>query len=69
MSYQPKDHALPAALKSAELEAAEAAYCLRAFDLVTAPVGSRDWTLYWAGWHARSKLKNVPQVDLERGAA
>jgi hypothetical protein len=55
MDYHPKDHPLPAAQQSTELAAAEAKYCLTAFDLAAAPLGSRDWTLYWAGWHARSR--------------
>lgn len=55
MTFHPKDLPLPSALKSAELEAAEAKYCLTAFDLVAAPLGSRDWALYWRGWHDRSR--------------
>jgi hypothetical protein len=60
MTYHPKDHPLPSAQKSAELDAAEAKYCLTAFDLVAAPLGSREWTFYWAGWHARSRGPTEP---------
>lgn len=55
MSFHPKDHPLPTAQQSAELAAAEAKYCLTAFDLAAAPLGSRDWTIYWRGWHDRSR--------------
>jgi hypothetical protein len=36
-----------------ERAAAEQAYTMQAFDYATAPVGSRDWTLYWRGWWGR----------------
>lgn len=31
---------------------AEQAYTVTAFDYVNAPVGSRDWCLFWSGWQA-----------------
>lgn len=37
-----------------ERKAAEHEYSISAHDYVSNPVGSRDWTLYWAGWLARS---------------
>ena len=33
---------------------AEKAYSLTAFDYSAAPIGSRDWTIYWRGWWHRS---------------
>jgi len=46
----------------AERKAAEHEYSTTAFDYPSNPVGSRDWTLYWAGWLARStsELKEKP---------
>lgn len=38
----------------AERKAAEHEYITTSFNYPEAPVGSRDWTLYWAGWLARS---------------
>lgn len=37
-----------------ERKAAEQEYSCKAFDYAEAPIGSRDWTLYWAGWLDRS---------------
>ena len=56
MTYHPKDTPLLKAAVTAECAAAEAKYCLTAFELAAAPIGSRDWTLYWAGWLASSKF-------------
>lgn len=33
---------------------AEKVYSLTAFDYAAAPIGSRDWTIYWRGWWHRS---------------
>jgi hypothetical protein len=41
----------------AERKAAEHEYITTAFDYARDPLGSRDWTLYWAGWLARSTHK------------
>ena len=38
----------------AERKAAEHEYITTSFNYPEAPVGSRDWTIYWAGWLARS---------------
>ena len=37
-----------------ERAAAEFEYSVTAYNFPEAPIGSRDWTLYWAGWLARS---------------
>lgn len=37
-----------------ERKAAEQEYTITAFDYPEAPIGSRDWVLWWAGWLARS---------------
>ncbi|WP_278439512.1 hypothetical protein [Pseudomonas oryzihabitans] len=44
---------------------AEQAYVEGAFDYSAAPIGSRDWTLYWKGWQDRAALATQPAV---RGA-
>lgn len=36
-------------------KAAEQAYTVSAFDYPSAPVGSRDWCLFWKGWQAAEK--------------
>ena len=33
-------------------EAAEHQYTMNSQNYVDAPIGSRDWTLYWRGWQA-----------------
>lgn len=38
--------------KQSERSAAEQAYSVIAFDYAKAPVGSRDWCLFWNGWQA-----------------
>lgn len=45
---------------SASRADAECEYVYAAFDYAAAPIGSRDWTLFWEGWQARAKL-NTPQ--------
>lgn len=37
-----------------ERKAAEYEYSVFAHNYPDAPIGSRDWSLYWAGWLARS---------------
>lgn len=45
-----------------ERREAEQQYSIAAFNYPDAPIGSRDWTLYWAGWLARSTaFKEAPQ--------
>jgi Lar family restriction alleviation protein len=39
-----------------ERKHAEHEYTVTAFDYERNPVGAREWTLYWAGWLARSTL-------------
>lgn len=53
---QPKASDLPmnAPLSHDERTDAEQAYTLTAFDYNSAPVGSRDWTIYWRGWWHRA---------------
>ena len=43
-------------LMHAERADAEKAYSLTAFDYAAAPIGSRDWTIYWRGWWHRSLI-------------
>ena len=43
-----------------ERSTAEQAYVEDAFDYSAAPIGSRDWTLYWKGWQARAALATQP---------
>jgi hypothetical protein len=38
--------------RTPDRRAAEAAYIKTAFDYARAPVGSRDWVLFWQGWQA-----------------
>lgn len=47
-----------------ERKAAEHEYATTAFDYARNPIGSRDWTLYWAGWLARS-VTNKESSDAE----
>jgi hypothetical protein len=42
---------------------AEQAYTLTAFDYASAPIGSRDWTIYWRGWWHRAMAYASPQVQ------
>lgn len=53
-------HATPTAPASAqgdEREKAEAIYTARCFDYKSAPIGSRDWTLFFDGWlHGRASI-------------
>lgn len=35
-----------------ERQRAEQAYNAAAFDYVRAPIGSRDWAIFWQGWQA-----------------
>jgi hypothetical protein len=44
---------------SDERKAAEHEYACTAFDYPSAPVGSRDWTLFWKGWQAARALGPV----------
>jgi hypothetical protein len=44
---------------SDERKAAEHEYTCTAFDYPSAPVGSRDWTLFWKGWQAARALGPV----------
>lgn len=48
--------ATPAVEVPDERKAAEHAYVISAFDYAEAPVGSRDWTLFWSGWQKRAAL-------------
>lgn len=41
---------------------AEQAYSVTAFDYVSAPIGSRDWSLYWRGWSHRATCYAAPQA-------
>lgn len=51
------------AMRSIEQERKEAErqYIIPAFNYPEAPIGSRDWVLYWAGWLARSTAFKAPQ--------
>lgn len=56
-------HPSRAPVGAQERKAAEHAYITTAFDYASAPVGSRDWTLFWAGWQAaRSAAQGAVQV-------
>ena len=39
-----------------ERETAEREYTMRSFHYLDAPIGSRDWSLFWDGWLARASL-------------
>lgn len=59
-----------------ERKDAEQAYTVTAFDYQKAPVGSRDWALYWRGWWHRSLVygdttppAKVPEVEGRVGGA
>jgi hypothetical protein len=41
---------------SDERDEAESAYIALAFNYVEAPIGSRDWDLFWHGWKVRALL-------------
>ncbi len=43
---------LDALIDEQDRSAAEQAYTVSAFDYESAPVGSRDWMLFWKGWKA-----------------
>lgn len=45
-----------------ERKAAEQNYANTAFNYPEAPIGSRDWCLYWDGWQARAALATQPQA-------
>ena len=47
-------------LTADERKAAEHAYTVSAFDYEKAPVGSRDWTLFWSGWQKCAAQKAQP---------
>lgn len=43
-----------------ERKDAEQAYTITAFDYEAAPVGSRDWGIYWRGWWHRAICYTAP---------
>jgi len=45
-----------------ERKAAEHIYSITAFNYPEAPVGSRDWCLFWDGWQARATLTTTPSA-------
>lgn len=47
---------LNATLTHNECQDAEQAYTTTVFDYTAAPVGSRDWSLYWRGWWHRAHV-------------
>lgn len=49
-----------------ERKAAEHAYITTAFDYASAPVGSRDWGLFFDGWRARASQPATPAQDTQR---
>jgi len=49
----------PAAVPAVTRKDAEQAYAISAFDYVRDPVGSRDWTLFYAGWRAALAAKET----------
>jgi hypothetical protein len=49
--------AQPRAELADERKMAMQAYTVDAFDYKANPVGSRDWTLYWAGWITSSRYR------------
>lgn len=53
--------------EGAERKAAEQAYATTAFNYPEAPIGSRDWCLYWDGWQARAALAAQPQAAPAEG--
>jgi hypothetical protein len=56
-------HPSPAPVGAQDRKVAEHAYITTAFDYASAPVGSRDWTLFWGGWQAaRSAAQGAVQV-------
>lgn len=52
--------AVKESLTADERKAAEHAYTVNAFDYEKAPVGSRDWTLFWSGWQKCAAQKAQP---------
>lgn len=48
-------------LKIDERKEAEIQYSITAFNYPDAPIGSRDWCLYWDGWRARAALAPTAQ--------
>lgn len=50
---------------SAERKMAEQKYANNAFDYVSAPVGSRDWCMYWDGWKARAAMQTGEAVAVD----
>lgn len=52
---------LPVAQEVDERKEAEHQYTISAFNYPDAPVGSRDWTLYWNGWQARAALSRIKE--------
>lgn len=61
--------AVKESLTTGERAAAEETYTRRAFDYEQNPVGSRDWTLFWAGWCARAVQSAQPVSDAYKSAA
>jgi len=45
-------------------EAAEHQYTMTAHNYAEAPIGSRDWTLYWRGWQAALAQPEQPKPKL-----
>lgn len=59
LGKQPQAEAVPSIEQ--ERKEAEQQYSITAFNYPEAPIGSRDWVLYWAGWLARSTAFKVPK--------
>ncbi len=56
-------NAVRAMTQESERTLAETEYAVTAHNYPEAPVGSRDWCLFWRGWLARSA---IPGVESER---